>query len=179
MKMKQRSSLLSKMHKLVRDQTGSLLVEATLLTPVLLVLFLGVFEFSYIFYQQQLIEIGVRDAARYLSRTSEANPCSDLTQLANAKNLATTGSIDASTPSRVCTAGTCWGAGSVNITCALSTDPGSYLLPTLTMGTPYIITVNTSFPDPSWRFFGFLGLNPPNISFTHSERSIGPEIPPS
>ena len=76
MKKKETSRFLSKLVKLVRDQTGSALVEATVLVPVLLILFLGVFEYSYVFYQQQLIEIGVRDAARYLSRTSTGNPLS-------------------------------------------------------------------------------------------------------
>ena len=162
--------------KLVRDQTGAALAEAVVTVPVLLVLFLGVYEFSWVFYQQQLIEIGIRDAARYLSRISIGNPCSQTSFVANAQNLATTGSIDASTPSRVCTGSTCWGAGQVTISCAQSSDPGSYLLPDGSYSTgPYIITVTTSFPDPSLGFFSFLGLTPPNISFTHSERNIGLE----
>ena len=83
MKKKERSGFLSKLVKLVRDQTGAAIVEATVLVPVLLILFLGVFEFSYVFYQQQLIEIGVRDAARYLSRTSTSNPNLDPCRAAN------------------------------------------------------------------------------------------------
>ena len=51
-----------------RSTDGSALVEATVLTPVLIILFFGVFEFSWYFYNQQLVEIGVRDAARYLAR---------------------------------------------------------------------------------------------------------------
>jgi hypothetical protein len=173
---------LSKLVKLVRDQTGAALAEATVLVPVLLILFLGVFEFSHVFYQQQLIEIGVRDAARYLSRTSTGNPC-DPTNVVSvggvtlpattaAQNVAATGSIDPSTPTRrVCTNGTCWQAASVNFTCALSA--GSYLLPNGTFGPTWIITASTSFLDPSWGFFGILGLAPPTIPFTHSERNGG------
>lgn len=150
---------------------GTALIEATILVPVLLILVMGVFEFSYLFFQQQLIEIGIRDAARYLSRTS--TPC-DPSLIMNAQNLATTGSIDASTPPRVCTNGTCWDAGNVNISCATSTGAGGpYLLADGSFGMPQIITVSTSFLDPSLGLFGLLGLSPPYISFTHSERSIG------
>jgi hypothetical protein len=162
----------SRVAKFIRDQKGAALAEAAIMVPVLLILFLGVFEFSYLFYQQQLIEIGIRDAARYLSRT---DPC-DPNLVANAKRLATTGSIDPGTPPRVCTNGTCWIAGDVSISpCPLPTvsTGGPYLLADGTFGSPQIITVTTSFLDPSLGFFGFLGLSPPNISFTHSERIIG------
>ena len=43
---------------------GSVLVEAAVLTPMLFSLVFGVVEFSFYLYQQQLIETGVRDAAR-------------------------------------------------------------------------------------------------------------------
>ena len=79
--------------------------------PVLIVLFFGVFEFSWYFYNQQLIEIGVRDAARYLARGpylsaanfigEGTNPCLDATNVAAAKNLAVTGTTDGSGGVRV------------------------------------------------------------------------------
>jgi Flp pilus assembly protein TadG len=153
--------------KLIRDQTGSALVEATILMPVMLILFLGVFEFSWVYNQQQLVEIGIRDAARYLSRTATGNPCSQAGIVTNAKNLATTGTVDASTPKRV--AG--WGTTNVDIQCDLSTDK----VDTFLGGTPYIITVKPkNFTYPSLGFFGYFGLTSPNISFTHAERNIGP-----
>ena len=58
------------------DEEGSPLLEATLLTPVILALVGGVFEFSWYFYQQQAMEVGLRDAARYIARiapSSDAN----------------------------------------------------------------------------------------------------------
>ena len=160
---------------LSRDQRGAALVEATILAPIMLILFLGVFEFSWFFYQQQLVEIGIRDAARYLSRNDlstmcPCGPCAG-TLVVNAQNLATTGSIDASTPSRVCTGGkTCWDVGDVTISCTLSAVPAG------SVGSPYIITVTTpTHPDDrSLGFFGFLRLPIPTNSFTHSERSVGP-----
>ena len=57
------------MRSLWRDSEGTALVEATIVIPVLLVLLFGVFEFSALFWRQQLISTGVRDAARYLSRS--------------------------------------------------------------------------------------------------------------
>ena len=51
-----------------RDEDGSALVEATIVMPLLISLFLGVFEFSWFFYNQQLVVSGLRDAARYMTR---------------------------------------------------------------------------------------------------------------
>ena len=49
--------------------------------PVLVPLLFGVMEFSWYFQKQQLVESGVRDAARYLARTAPdttppTDPCS-------------------------------------------------------------------------------------------------------
>src|SRR5437773_8274224 len=61
-------TLLRMAQPLWRDNEGSALLEGAVLVPMLLVLLGGVYEFSWIFYKQKLIEAGVRDAARYLSR---------------------------------------------------------------------------------------------------------------
>ena len=89
MKMKLFSLFSRRGKTLWRSTDGTALVEATIITPVLIVLFFGVFEFSWYFYNQQLVEIGVRDAARYIARgpylsaanfTGEGtNPCPDPT----------------------------------------------------------------------------------------------------
>ncbi len=60
--------ILRMLQSLWRDNEGTALVEGAVLMPVLLVVLGGVFEFSWIFYQQKLIEAGVRDAARYITR---------------------------------------------------------------------------------------------------------------
>src|SRR3954447_19488159 len=79
-----------------RDDEGSVLVEATILMPFLVTLMFGLFEFSWYFHKQQLVESGVRDASRYLARTATdttppTNPCDNATFVANAKNIAVTG----------------------------------------------------------------------------------------
>jgi Flp pilus assembly protein TadG len=156
---------------------GSALVEATVLTPVLVVLFFGVFEFSWYFYNQQLTEIGVRDAARYLARgpyfssatfvPEGTNPCSDATNVAAAKNLAVTGTIDGSGFARV----TGWTTAAVSISCTPAFDNS----PTVYAGPSdiYHVTVSTSFPDPTLGYFGMLGLGTPNLSASHMQRAFG------
>jgi hypothetical protein len=54
------------------DQQGSALIEGALVIPLLIALVLGVFEFSWLFYQQHLVAIGLRDAADYLDRRIHA-----------------------------------------------------------------------------------------------------------
>ena len=52
--------------------------------PLLLGLFLGVFEFSWFFYNQQLVVSGLRDAARYMTRIEltdgNRDPCAQKNQ---------------------------------------------------------------------------------------------------
>lgn len=156
-----------------RNDDGTALVEATLLVPVLLTLVAGVYEFSWYFYKQQLVETGVRDAARYLARTAPdsdppTNPCSDATNVTYAQNIATYGAPQiANGTQRVAT----WSPSDVVLTCtSIGNSTGSYL----GAATIYIVTATTTFADPALGFFGYLGLTAPNLSASHSQRSIGP-----
>ena len=157
-----------------RDREGSALVEGALLVPVLFALMFGIYEFSWLFYQQHLISTGLRDAARYLARSS--NPCdgASLNWLAAeeaAKTLATTGSINGG-DARV----KGWTAAMVTPLCRAIDNPSGANGASAYRGrsTIYVVTVSTRFTDPSLGFFGFLGLRPPVISVAHSERAIGP-----
>lgn len=154
-----------------RDDKGSVLIEATILMPFLVTLMFGLFEFSWYFHKQQLVESGVRDAARYLARTAPdtappTNPCSNGTFVANAQNIAVTGVTTGGT-ARV----TGWTAGSVTISCAaFDNSAGAYQGPS----TIYLITASTNFADPALGYFGLLKLAAPKLSASHAERSIGP-----
>jgi Flp pilus assembly protein TadG len=152
-----------------RDREGSVLVEATIVMPVLFMLSFGIFEFSWYFYNQHMAFTGVRDAARYLARGSgseAANPCDGATQIANAKNLATTGMTSGGT---ALVSG--WTTAAVSVSCtAINNSSATYDGPT----TFYTVTVTTTFADPALGFFASLGLGTPNITITHSERAIGP-----
>ena len=162
------------LRSLRRNDEGSALIEGAIIVPFLLVLVLGVFEFSWLIYQQHLISTGVRDAARYLARSP--NGCDAASALwdaeeAAARRLAVTGAINGIAP-RV----KGWTAAMVSIGCTpidnavapdgLRTYRGADVI--------HVVTVSTRFADPSLGFFRFVGLQSPRISGTHSERVIGP-----
>jgi Flp pilus assembly protein TadG len=157
-----------------RDHEGSALVEGALLVPVLCALMFGIYEFSWLFYQQHLISTGLRDAARYLARSSD--PCDGtsanwLAAEEYAKNLATAGSTQGG-DARV----KGWTAAMVTPLCRAIDNPLAPNGASAYRGRPtiYVVTVSTRFTDPSLGFFGFLGLPSPVISVAHSERAIGP-----
>lgn len=170
--------------KLVRslwpNRDGSALLEASILTPMLFSMVLGVYEFSWYFYQQQLVEAGIRDSVRYLARIpipntttnpcslSDANGTSFATYVARAQNIAATGQTASGGTARV----KGWTAANVSISCPLSSSPiGTYADGTTTM---WIISASTNFADPSLGFLSFLGLKVPNIRASHQERFMGP-----
>ena len=160
--------------RMVRSEDGTALIEGAIVVPVLCVLLFGVFEFSWFFYQQHIISTGLRDAARYLARLPA--PCTfDArdwpVEQANAKNLATTGSISGGA-GRV----KGWTAEAVRIECrsienvrspeGLSVYRGGQAV--------YVVTAYNPIREPTLGLFGFLGLQSPTIAVSHSERVIGP-----
>jgi Flp pilus assembly protein TadG len=152
-----------------RDTEGSALIEATILMPFLATLIFGLFEFAWYFHKQQLVESGVRDAARYLARVAQdgTDPCSLTTPLAQAQNIAVTGAATGGT-ARVHG----WTTGSVALSCAAFANTGAT---TYDGGAIiYLVTATTNFADPALGFFGFLNLAAPNLTASHTERSIGP-----
>lgn len=168
---------------LLRDREGSALIEGAIVVPVLMTLLFGVFEFSFLFFQQQMITSGVRDAARYVARYNFSS-CATLdstctmlsTAITNAKCLATTGTVDCTGSARVSgwtsTAITIANPTSVANTGA-STPCGSSPCNSPYGAVVYTVTVSTSFVDPSLGLFGFLGLTAPTIAVSHTERVVG------
>src|SRR3984957_12186175 len=160
-----------------RDEEGSALVEATIVMPLLLSLFLGVFEFSWFFYNQQLVVSGLRDAARYMTRIEltdgNRDPCAQKDQngllyTADAANIATTAEAMGGS-ARV----SGWSAADVTISCSSSAalENGNYADGSTSMT---IIEVATRFGAQSLGLFQSLGLKPPMLSFSHQERFLGP-----
>ena len=162
-----------RLRSLARDANGSALVEGAVLLPLLVILFLGVFEFSWFFYQQHVVSTGLRDGARFLARTRDACaavPAWSLAQ-ADARNLATTGSIFGG-PQRV----KGWTPDMVTTRCAPVSNPiAADGLPAYRGSGPvFVVTLSTRFSDRSLGFFSLLRLEPPAIAVSHSERVIGP-----
>ena len=164
---------------LLGDEQGSALVEASILMPVLFMLLLGVYEVSWYFYNQHMVSTGVSDGARYLARAADPtqgdpctqpppadNTCTLGTFKACAQNLAVTGSISGGSP-RV----TGWTSESVTIACpAYDNSANTYQ----GGATIYSVTVSTTFADPALGFLAIVGLGSPQLSLSHTERSIGP-----
>ena len=156
------------MRPLGRDTDGSALVEATIIIPVMLVLVFGVLEFSALFWQQQLVSAGVRDAARYLSRSTD--PSSPAAESA-AENLAVSGSTSGGMPRAPG-----WGPSDVSVSFksiennAGANGRGSYRGPEVIR----VVTVSTSYKHPSLGFLDYLGLPNIIVHISHSERITGP-----
>jgi Flp pilus assembly protein TadG len=145
---------------------GTAMVESAIVLPVFLTLVGGVYEFSFFVYQEQLATAGVRDAARYLALT--ADPTSPTNQI-DAKNIAVYGSINGGA-SRI----SGWTSSEVSVgISAVDNSSGTYS----GGSTVQIVTVATSFVDPTLGFFGLLGLRAPTISVSHQERFIGGSAP--
>src|SRR5258708_30192459 len=138
-----------------RNGEGSALIEGAIIMPLLLVLVLGVFEFSWLIDQQHLISTGIHDAARYIARSVNPN---DLTIQKNAKKLAITGAIDGDT-ARV----RGWTTHDVNITYA-SVNNSSAVdgMPAFRGGSVLQnVTISTTSSAAPLRFFRFLAPKPP------------------
>jgi Flp pilus assembly protein TadG len=129
---------------------------------------LGVLEYSLVYYQQQLIASGIRDAARYISRSanSAGDPCASGVW-ATARNIATTG-VAAGGTARV----TGWTSANVTVVCNAIANGNSFLGGF--NGNIYVVEVSTAFTAPTFGAMGFLGQAVPTIRSTHRERMIGP-----
>jgi Flp pilus assembly protein TadG len=155
-----------------RDQRGSALIEGALVIPLLITLVFGVLEFSWLFYQQHLVAIGLHDAADYLARSSD--PCNAVSnawqaEQQHAKNLATSGSLSGGA-TRV----RGWNAAMVTTQCSRIDNPvGRNGLSRFRGASIYVITASTKFTYPSLGFLNLLHLRSPVISASYSERAIG------
>jgi Flp pilus assembly protein TadG len=161
-----RPPLLRALKSILRADGGAALVEGALILPVFLLLVGGVYEFGFFLYQEQLVTSGIADAARYLALS--ADPTGGGIQ-ADAKNLAVTGSINGGSP-RV----NGWSTSDVSVT----VDSVDNSTSTYSGGaTIQLVTVSTSFLDPTLGFFDLLHLKPPTISVSHQERVVGGSAP--
>lgn len=149
------------------DEQGAALVEIAIVTPLVLLLSAGVFEFSNIFNTRLLLEAGVEDASRYMARcSSDWNTCSTL-----ATNLAVNGVV---TNGSARVAG--WTAGQVSITKARSFDAidssGNELYLSST-GTVIVVQVSASYPYPTLGLWSYLGFGNVKLTVFHQERVLG------
>lgn len=151
------------------DQRGSVLVEASLILPMLVFLAVGTFEFGRIYQNHHIIVKAVRDAGRFLSRVNATCPggsITNATDVTTAKNLALTGLPSGGTPRL-----SYWTSPStisVTVNCFDNTA-GTYL------GDPYIplVTVSAAVPYSDVGFLGVLGLSAITFHVAHQEVNVG------
>ena len=153
------------------DQRGSALIEGATVIPLLIALVFGVFEFSWFFYQQHLVTIGLHDAADFLARSPD--PCNAASRAwkaeqQHAKNLATHGSLSGGA-ARV----RGWTAQMVTTKCSKIVNPVEPNgLSRFRGASVYVVTASTQFTYPSLGFLSLLHLRSPVISASYSERAI-------
>lgn len=146
------------------DRDGSVLVETLIAVPVVTALTVGVLEFGNIFWQRQLVQTGVRDAARYWSRCRPDTPQFRATCSADiARNIAFRATPDGSGPLRVPN----WYRDA-----DLVIEPAQDALPGAP-GPDDLVVVTGRLIYASSPMFGLLGLEPITFTYTHTERYIG------
>lgn len=161
----------------LHDSSGAVLVEAALVMPVLLLLALGVFEYSNMFFKHQAVTAGVRDAARYAARTPRplGQTCeetlNDVELVSAVKNLAVSGDIFNSTPARV----SGWSVDDVSLTATLVENPVDAAGVRVYRGPDpiCIVRVSSSYTHARMGLFSGLGFIPATVSISHTERWIG------
>jgi Flp pilus assembly protein TadG len=147
----------------------------------------GVYEYSWYYFQQQLIEAGVRDAARYLARVPLTladlstpcaggqagcyTPCNQPDpQNGNSSYYTYAQNIALYATTSVATQRVKGWSGPVTFSCpGTDNSSGTYD----DAKTIYTVQATATFADPSLGFFGLLGLPMPSITVTHNERFIG------
>jgi Flp pilus assembly protein TadG len=149
------------------DEQGAAMVEMALVTPFVLLLSAGVFEFSNILNTRLLLEAGVEDAARYMARCNDSSWANCVSY---GKNLAVTGVITGGT-ARV----NGWTPVQVTVSKASTTavDGSGNQLYLSSTGNVDVVRVSTSLPYSGTGLWGYLGFGGINITASHKERVLG------
>lgn len=155
--------------RFLRDDRGAVLVEATLILPMVLLLMLGVVEFGRIYQGHHVIEKGLRDAARFLAHVAASCPGGTITNAADAataKNLALTGQPSGGSPRLPY-----WtDPGTVTVAVSCLDNSGAALA-----GPSFIPTINVSasVPYADAGFLSILGVDPLTLTASHQEVNFG------
>jgi Flp pilus assembly protein TadG len=149
------------------DERGAVLVEMALITPLVILLSAGVFEFSNIIHTKLLLEAGVIDAARYIARCGGPD---EATCDARGANLAVNGD-ETNTSPRV----DGWLVADVDVN-YLSVDAvaedGTKLYRSNTTEVR-VVQVSTAYAYPGTGLWDFLGFGDLTLTAAHEERVMG------
>lgn len=158
--------------RFLRDERGAALVEMTLITPFMLVLAAGVFEFSGIMHTKLLVETGLRDGARYIARCYREDPPTACE--AAGKSIAVNGvpSAGGTLIPRV----NDWTVGQINVdyevTAITVNEDGEQNLRSNT-GFVRVVRVSTDYAYAGSGLWSYLGFDALTLSMAHEERVLG------
>jgi Flp pilus assembly protein TadG len=160
-----------------RNETGAVAVEVTVAIPFLVFLTAGIVEYGRMMYATQLMQAGVRDAARYLASLPGLPGASSASRDAaetRARRLAVTGSITGG-PTRV--AG--WSADAAGLGIAYEAvanprDAATGLRAYRGDDTVYVVRVMGSMSYTGIGLLRALRIGPVVVNATHEERHVAP-----
>jgi Flp pilus assembly protein TadG len=149
----------------------------TFVTPLMISLSAGVFEFGNLIHQKLLIEAGLRDAARYAARCNSAfytEAGLTIDCAGNAENIAVYGNPAGTGPTRVAE----WSTADVTVnmtylTVPVTTDADGNQNYRSSGTSVYTVRVDTSFTYAGTSLLAYLGLSPITLAASHEERSVG------
>ncbi|MEI9422769.1 pilus assembly protein [Mesorhizobium sp. Cs1299R1N1] len=161
------------------DQRGAVIVEMTLITPLMLILSAGVFEFGNLIHDKLLMEAGLTDGARFAARCNS--------QMYTDAGLA---AIDCATmAANIAVFGNPTGTGSARVSGWQTSGATSYATVTMNNAckdtvvggvtqyrstTAQVCTVRAvgSYPYAGVGMLSFIGIGPLTIHGSHDERLI-------
>lgn len=151
------------------NQSGSALLEVTLIVPLMITLSAGVFEFSNIIHTRLLVEAGLTDGARFYARCrhedADAATCATSAQLIAAQGDSGSARVVNWVPADVTVTYT-----PIAITIDPSTGLQNYRSTSDHIG---VVTLSTSYSYAGTGLLQFLGFSPLVFSLDHEERVIG------
>ena len=157
------------------DQRGAVLVEMTIITPLMLVLSAGVFEFGNLIHDKLLMEAGLTDAARYAARcNSQLYTDSGLAAInctAIAANIAVFGNPAGTGSARV----SGWQTSNVTVTTNNScqdTVVGGVTQYRSTTAQVCTVRASGTYPYAGVGMLSFIGIGPITLQCSQDERFI-------
>ncbi|MBZ9817692.1 pilus assembly protein [Mesorhizobium sp. CA15] len=159
------------------EEKGTALVEMTLITPLMISLSAGVFEFGNLLHKKLLIEAGLNDGARFAARCNQTlNPSVNCATYA--RNIAATGTYDCGGNCNVSGRVSGWLPSTVTVNLnylviPVTTDTNGLQNYSSSTSNVRVVQLSTSFSYTGVSLLNYLGLGPITLSAAHQERYIG------